>query len=97
MAAITSDGAISEDELADFIFIQQELERIWETEKRTIVFVTNNIEEALYLADRILVMTNCPATIKQEFKISLPRPRDYTDPEFLRLRREITSIVDPAE
>ena len=77
--------------------MQQELERIWETEKRTIVFVTNNIEEALYLADRILVMTNCPATIKQEFKISLPRPRDYTDPEFLRLRREITSIVDPAE
>ena len=42
-------------------------------------------------------MTNCPATIKKEFKIDLPRPRDYTDPEFLRLRQEITSIVDPAE
>ena len=77
--------------------MQQELERIWQTEKRTIVFVTNNIEEALYLADRVLVMTNCPATIKREFKIDLPRPRDYTDPEFLRLRQEITSIVDPAE
>lgn len=77
--------------------MQQELERIWQTEKRTIVFVTNNIEEALYLADRVLVMTNCPATIKQEFKIDLPRPRDYTDPKFLQLRQEITSIVDPAE
>lgn len=77
--------------------MQQELERIWETEKRTIIFVTNNIEEALYLADRVLVMTNCPSTIKKEFKIDLPRPRDYMDPEFLRLRQEITSVVDPAE
>lgn len=77
--------------------MQQELERIWEAEKRTIIFVTNNIEEALYMADRVLVMTNCPATIKKEFKIDLPRPRVYTDPEFLRLRREITSIVDASE
>lgn len=77
--------------------MQQELERIWEAEKRTIIFVTNNIEEALYMADRVLVMTNCPATIKKEFKIDLPRPRVYTNPEFLRLRREITSIVDASE
>ena len=77
--------------------MQQELGRIWETEKRTIIFVTNNIEEALYLADRVLVMTNCPSTIKKEFNIDLPRPRDYMDPEFLRLRQEITSVVDPAE
>ena len=77
--------------------MQQELERIWEAEKRTIIFVTNNIEEALYMADRVLVMTNCPATIKKEFKIDLPRPRVYTDSEFLRLRREITSIVDASE
>ena len=77
--------------------MQEELERIWQAEKRTIIFVTNHIEEALYLADRVLVMTNCPATIKQEFKIDLPRPRDYTDPEFLRLRQTITAVVDPAE
>ena len=77
--------------------MQQELERIWETEKRTIVFVTNNIEEALYLADRVLVMTNCPSVIKNEVKIALPRPRDYMDPDFLRLRQEITAMVDPAE
>ena len=77
--------------------MQEELERIWQAEKRTIIFVANHIEEALYLADRVLVMTNCPATIKQEFKIDLPRPRDYTDPEFLRLRQTITAVVDPAE
>lgn len=74
--------------------MQEELEKIWEKEKRTVIFVTNNIEEALYLADRIVVMSNCPARIKAEYKIDLPRPRSYVDPEFLRLRKEITGIVD---
>ncbi len=74
--------------------MQEELQRIWETEKRTIVFVTNNIEEALYLADRILVLSNCPATVKREYIIDLPRPRSYVAPEFLALRKEITGIMD---
>ncbi len=77
--------------------MQEELIRIWEQEKRTVVFVTNNIEEAVYLADRIVVMTNCPTTVKQEFTIDLPRPRNYVDPEFLRLREEISSVVDKAQ
>ncbi|MFR3787355.1 MAG: ABC transporter ATP-binding protein [Agathobaculum desmolans] len=74
--------------------MQEELMRIWETEKRTIVFVTNNIEEAIYLADRIVVMTNCPTTIKKEYVIDLPRPRDYVDQAFLDLREEISAVVD---
>ncbi|WRS28955.1 ABC transporter ATP-binding protein [Oscillospiraceae bacterium MB08-C2-2] len=74
--------------------MQEEIERIWQAEKRTVVFVTNNIEEALYLADRIVVMTNCPSKIRCEYEINLPRPRDYMDPEFLRLREEITRAVD---
>lgn len=74
--------------------MQEELIRIWEKKKRTIVFVTNNIEEALYLADRIVVMTNCPTTVKTEYQIDLPRPRDYVDPAFLRLREEISAVVD---
>ena len=74
--------------------MEEELERIWESEKRTVVFVTNNIEEAIYLADRILVLTNCPATVKREYVIDLPRPRSLVAPEFLRLRKEITSIMD---
>ena len=68
--------------------------RIWEKEKRTIVFVTNNIEEAVYLADRIVVLTNCPTRIKREYIIDLPRPRDYVEPKFLALREEISSVVD---
>lgn len=74
--------------------MQEELQRIWEAEKRTVIFVTNNIEEALYLADRILVLTNCPATVKKEYIIDLPRPRNLISKEFLRLRKEITGVMD---
>jgi ABC-type nitrate/sulfonate/bicarbonate transport system ATPase subunit len=74
--------------------MENELVRIWEKEKRTVLFVTNNIEEALFLADRIVVLKNCPTSIKNEYKISLPRPRDYMNPEFLRLREVITDEMD---
>jgi ABC-type nitrate/sulfonate/bicarbonate transport system ATPase subunit len=74
--------------------MQDELIRIWQAEKRTVIFVTNNIEEAVYLADRILVLKNCPTGIKAEYSIDIPRPRNYMDPEFLRLRREINAVVD---
>jgi len=74
--------------------MQEDLTKIWQKEKRTVIFVTNNIEEALYLADRILVLTNCPTKVKAEYQIELPRPRDYTDPKFLKLRKEISEIVD---
>nr|WP_314460224.1 ABC transporter ATP-binding protein [uncultured Clostridium sp.] len=74
--------------------MQEDLIRIWEKEKRTVVFVTNNIEEAIYLADRIVVLTNCPTTVKKEYTIALGRPRNYVDPEFLNLREEISSVVD---
>jgi ABC-type nitrate/sulfonate/bicarbonate transport system ATPase subunit len=74
--------------------MQEELEKIWEKERRTIVFVTNNIEEAVYLADRIVLLHNCPTSVKEEYSISLPRPRNYLDPEFLRLRKLISASMD---
>lgn len=74
--------------------MQDEIVRIWQTEKRTVIFVTNNIEEAVYVADRIIVVKNCPTGVKAEYEINLPRPRSYIDPEFLELRREINSVVD---
>ncbi len=74
--------------------MQEEVIRIRNAEKRTVIFVTNNIEEALYLADRIIVMTRCPAMVMEEVKIDLPRPRSYVDPEFLRMRKEISAMVD---
>lgn len=74
--------------------MEEELEKIWQKERRTVVFVTNNIEEAVYLADRIILLTNCPTTIKKEYMVDLPRPRSYVDPEFLRLRRDILDNTD---
>ena len=74
--------------------MEGELERIWQSEKRTVVFVTNNIEEAIYLADRIIVLTACPSTVKKEYVIDLPRPRNMMSQEFLRLRKEITGILN---
>ena len=56
--------------------------------------MTNNIEEAVYLADRVVVLTNCPTSVKKEYVIDLPRPRNNTDDRFLELRTEIQSIVD---
>ncbi len=76
--------------------MQEEVIRISGTEKRTVVFVTNNIEEALYLADRIIVMTECPSTIQADIPIEFTRPRSYVDPEFLKLRQEISKMVHRA-
>ena len=74
--------------------MQDEVVRIRGEEKRTVIFVTNNIEEAIYLADRIIVITPCPSTVMGEIKIDLPRPRSYVDPAFLRLRKEISAMVN---
>jgi NitT/TauT family transport system ATP-binding protein/sulfonate transport system ATP-binding protein len=74
--------------------MQEDLMKMWEKEKRTVVFVTNNIEEAIFLADRIVALTNYPAKIKKEYEINIPRPRSYVEMEFLKLRQEIASIVD---
>ncbi|HHX49831.1 MAG TPA: ABC transporter ATP-binding protein [Clostridia bacterium] len=72
------------------ILMEQETIRIWETEKRTVCFVTNNIDEAIYLGDRILQLEGkLPGKLKQEYKIDLPRPREFTDLKFLELRQQI--------
>lgn len=77
--------------------MEEEVLRIWEKEKRTIIFVTNNIEEAVFLADRIILLSNCPANVKEIYDLSgLPRPRNTTSPEFLRIRAEISDNTDLA-
>lgn len=77
--------------------MQMETERIWEQEKKTIVFITHNIEEAVYLASRIILLTNQPTKIKREYAIDLPRPRDLTSREFLALRAEIIKQYEAFE
>lgn len=73
--------------------LQDELLRLWAELKKTVIFVTHSIEEALYLADRIVVMTYRPGTVKRDFEPGLSRPRDPTSPEFTSLLRELDTLV----
>ena len=73
--------------------LQDELSRIQRLEHKTIVFVTHSIREAVYLADRVAVMTSAPGRIKQIFDIELPDVRDRFAPEFTRYESEITRVV----
>ena len=74
--------------------IENSLIKLWERKKQTIIFVTHNLEEAVYLSERILVLTPKPAKIKEEVSVShLPHPRNIQDPEFVRLRRQVTDLV----
>jgi sulfonate transport system ATP-binding protein len=74
-------------------YLEDEVIRLWKELGSTIIFITHNIEEAVYLAERVLILTNKPATIREEVLISLPRPRDIADPKFIELRRQITSQI----
>jgi NitT/TauT family transport system ATP-binding protein len=73
--------------------LQDELLRIWAELKKTILFVTHSIEEAIYLADRIVVMTYRPGTVKRDILVDLPRMRDPAAPEFNALKRELGMLV----
>lgn len=76
--------------------MQEEILRVWEQKKVTIVFITNNVEEAVTLGDRIVLLSNKPCRVVEEFIPDLPRPRNNMDSRFLELRNEIASKVDLA-
>jgi NitT/TauT family transport system ATP-binding protein len=69
--------------------LQDELLEIWRRTGLTVVFVTHSIEEAIFLADRVVVMSPGPGRIDSEMRIALPRPRDVSAPEFNDIRREL--------
>ena len=74
-------------------YLEDEVIRLWKETGSTVVFITHNIEEAVYLAEKVLILTNKPATIKEEIEVDLPRPRDFTDPAFIQLRTHITDQI----
>lgn len=74
-------------------YLEDEVIRIWKEMKRTVIFITHNIEEAVYLAERVLILTNKPAKIKEEILVDLPHPRDVNHPEFIRIRNHITDQI----
>jgi ABC-type nitrate/sulfonate/bicarbonate transport system ATPase subunit len=69
--------------------MRADLIKIWQEERKTILFVTHDIEEAVQLADRVLVMTRRPATIRADVAVDLDRPRDLNDPAYLQARDRI--------
>jgi NitT/TauT family transport system ATP-binding protein len=73
--------------------LQDELLRIWEKLGKTILFVTHSIEESIYLADRIVVMTYRPGTVKRDQIVDMPRPRDPSSAAFNDLKRELGRLV----
>ena len=73
--------------------MQAEVLRIWEKRKTTVVFVTHNLEEAVYLAERIIVLTEKPTRIKASLEVDLPRPRDFADPRFVALRKRLGELI----
>lgn len=76
--------------------MEHEVLRIWEKDKRTVVFVTNNIEEAITLGDRIILLSACPATVKEIYLPPFAKPRDNMSKEFLDYRTMIENNTDMA-
>jgi sulfonate transport system ATP-binding protein len=71
------------------IQLQQEILRIWEVERTTMVLVTHDIDEAIFLGDRVVIMSSRPGTVKKIVPVHLPRPRDRSSFEFVQIRKEI--------
>ncbi|MEI7432963.1 MAG: ABC transporter ATP-binding protein [Methanomicrobiales archaeon] len=74
--------------------LQKQLLEIWDKTKKTVLFVTHSVDEAVFMADRIVVLTNRPGTVKEVVNIDLPRPRDRTSQDFAKVRRYVLGLID---
>jgi len=74
-------------------YLEDELVKLWQTLKSTVIFITHNIEEAVYVAERILVLSPKPTNIKAEVKVDLPHPRNMIDPAFVEIRKKVTDLI----
>jgi NitT/TauT family transport system ATP-binding protein len=75
------------------VIMRGELLRIWQTERRTIIFVTHDIDEAVQLADRVVVLSSRPAKIQDILTIDIPHPRNISSPRYLELRDELLKQI----
>ena len=73
--------------------LQDELIRIWQWQKNTMLMITHDVDEAVYLAQKVIILTPRPSQIQKELAISLPYPRDRTSSEFVGLRNEILETL----
>ncbi len=77
--------------------MQRELLQIWEETKKTILFVTHSVDEAVYLSDKIVILTPRPGRIYEIYPNPLPRPRDRTSIEFAKLRKDVLAEIEKLE
>jgi len=77
--------ALTRDEM------QSLLVDVWRETRKTVVYVTHNVAEAVYLADRVVVLTPHPGTVKAEVKVALPRPRDPLSVDFVDAQKRVLS------
>ncbi|PKL55091.1 MAG: nitrate ABC transporter ATP-binding protein [Methanomicrobiales archaeon HGW-Methanomicrobiales-6] len=77
--------------------MQKELLSLWEQTKKTIVFVTHSVDEAVYLANRIVVLSPRPGSVQEVIAIPWPHPRDRTSAEFAEVRRRVLRMIDETE
>lgn len=76
------------------IVLQKELLRIWEHNKKTILFVTHSVDEAIYLADRVIYMSPKPGRIVKKVRIDMPRVRERSDPRYGKLMDELLALFE---
>ena len=74
-------------------YLEDEVIRLWKATGSTVLFITHNLEEAVYLAEKVLILSNKPAKLKAEIKVDLPRPRNVSTPDFIKIRKEITDMI----
>ena len=73
--------------------LEDELIKLWKKTGTTVLFITHNIEEAVYLSQKIMVLTNKPTSVKTVLDNPLPLPRDVVSPEFVELRNKVTDLI----
>jgi sulfonate transport system ATP-binding protein len=73
--------------------LEDELVKLWERTGTTVLFITHNIEEAVYLGEKIQILTNKPTKVKTVLDNPMPRPRDIAAPEFVELRNKVTELI----
>lgn len=73
--------------------LEDELIKLWQKTNTTVLFITHNIEEAIYLSDRVLVLTNKPTKIRCSIDNQIPRPRKVSDHDFIELRDKVTELI----
>lgn len=74
-------------------YLEDEVIRLWQQLGSTVLFITHNVEEACYLADRVLILSNKPASVKEDLSLTMPRPRDIASPEFIEKRTYVENAI----